>query len=70
MKPLSIRQAANLLGVSLSTMYQHARNGRLDPALGAIRCGRTTRFPACKMAAALGVTEAELAEMIAGEGAE
>lgn len=69
MKPLNISQAAKLLGVSLSTMYQHARNGRLDPALGAIRCGRTTRFPARKMAAALGVTEEELADMLAEEDA-
>lgn len=66
MKPLSIRQAAKLLGVSPSTMYQHARNGRLDPALGAIRCGATTRFPARKMCQALGVTETELADMLTG----
>lgn len=69
MKMLTIKQVANLLNICLSTMYQHARTGDLDPALGAIRCGRATRFPARKVAAALGVTEAELADMLAEEDA-
>lgn len=66
MIPLTVREAARVLGVAERTLYDRVREGRLDPALGAIRCGATTRFPARKMCQALGVTETELADMLTG----
>lgn len=41
----TLPETAEILGMSKSTLYKQSAQGRLNPELGAIRTGRTTRFP-------------------------
>ena len=52
---VTVPEAAALLGLPKSTLYQALREGRYDPRLRPVRAGRTTRIPVSGLCDILGI---------------